>query len=106
MDERMDKNIKKLSTLATVVLIISLIGGVIFLLALSTMEVPTGIGTETVPNPAGIGLGLGSIIGGFLQYYFLNVYCDMARNLLMIRQNAGKTVESGEELETLAKEEV
>jgi len=70
------------------------------------MEVPDGIGTKTEINPVGIGLGIGIIISGLLQFFVLNVCCDMARNLLMIRQSVGKTVESDEKLETLTREEL
>jgi len=106
MNERMEQNIENLSILASVILFIFLIGGIIILLTMSTMEDPTGIGTETVANPVGLGLGIGIILSGVIQFFLLNVYCDMARNLLIIRQNAGKTVDSGDEMETLAKEEV
>ena len=85
-------SIKRLSTIAWINLVIGIIGAIAIWSTMGTMEVPYNYipGTHTETNPLGIALGFATLFGSILAWAFLSVVCDMAENLIEIRNSLKK----------------
>ncbi len=90
----MEQRIKTLEFLATIIAALSIIVAIVIWATMSIVEVsfmdsPGSVITIKEANPYSIALGFGVFMGGILTYFVLLVFCDMGRNMIMIRKNKG-----------------
>lgn len=82
-----------LRIVAWLTLLIGIVGAILIWSTMSTMEVPYTYvpGTHTESNPVGIGLGFATLFSSIVTWALLSVICDMAENLIQIRNSVANT---------------